>query len=92
MIGCFRADFTYPHYFITRNTNWIFEPTAIPELKQRHIQTDVCWIECFVGSHFLEKSCEMFYVIHLTSHFGLNKLGEASTLFDSNSFSRSEFE
>ena len=65
MIGCFGTDFTYSHDLITRYTDWIFESIAIPELEQRHVQTDVCWIECFVNGDFFEEAGEVFDVVHL---------------------------
>ena len=33
MIGCFGTDFTYSHYLIAIDTDWIFETVAVPKLE-----------------------------------------------------------
>jgi hypothetical protein len=33
MVGCLGTYFTYSHYLIARNADWIFEAVAVPKLK-----------------------------------------------------------
>ena len=64
MIGCLRTYFTNPHYFIARNANRVFEPIAIPKLKERHIQTYVGWVQHTVICYLIKKTSKVFDVVH----------------------------
>src|SRR6478672_815486 len=81
MVSCLRTDFTNSHNLVTRDTDGIFESVAIPELEQRHIKTDVCWVQLSVIGHFVKKAREMFNVIHGLNYFELNNVRSELTLF-----------
>ena len=65
MIGCFGTYFTDSHYLIAGDADWILKPVEVPKLKNGNIQADVCWIERVVLDNFVEKSSEVFNVVHV---------------------------
>lgn len=64
VISCFGTDLADSHKLVTGNTYWVFEPVTVPKLEQRDVQTNVGGIKRFVFSHFIEKACEVFNIIH----------------------------
>lgn len=65
MIGSFGFNFGIIHHFFARNNNWGFKSVEVPSLEQSQIQTNVCMTNGIVLIGFVEKSCEVFDVVHI---------------------------
>ena len=83
MIGGLGTYFADAHNFIAGNTDGVFEPVAIPELKQGHIEADMCRIQLPVIGDFFEKTSKVLDVIHDQNYFELNNVRSELTLFSS---------
>jgi len=62
--GPYFADF---HHFFSVDRDGIFETVEVPRLKKREVQTNVRWFYIFLHGYKIEKSRQMFDIVH----FGL---------------------
>jgi hypothetical protein len=67
MIGRFRIDFAGFHDFFPRNTCWILKPIHVPTLEKGQIEGNVRWINGGFITYSIEKSGEVFDVVHIFS-------------------------
>ena len=56
MISCLGADFTYTHYFVSRDANWVKKAVNIPKLKQGNVQADVGRVEVPILNDAVEET------------------------------------
>jgi hypothetical protein len=69
MVRGLRRNLTDTHHFVSGNTNRIFKPLDIPELKQCQVQTHMAGIEGKVITQLVKKAGEMLDVIHGLGNF-----------------------
>ena len=67
MIGRFRIDLAGFHDFFPRNTCWILKPIHVPTLEKGQIEGNVGRVEVGIIIDFIEKTSEVFDIIHCMS-------------------------
>ena len=75
MIGRFRIDLAGFHDFFPRNTCWILKPIHVPTLEKGQIEGNVGRVEGGFIINFIEKSGEVFDVVHFLRSIKIEVLG-----------------
>lgn len=63
MVGGFGPDLRILHNFIPIDKEFRFKVVSVPELEQRHIKTDMCWVQSAVLGELDKYTIQMFDII-----------------------------
>lgn len=63
MIGGFGPDLGILHNFTPVDKEFRFKEVVVPELEQRHIKTDMGWVQPAVLGELSKNPIEVFYIV-----------------------------
>lgn len=69
MVGGLGTYFAHRHEFAARDTEWVFALVGHPDLKQGHVEADMCSVESWVVRNFIIEIAQMFDRIHRPEDF-----------------------
>ena len=76
IIGLGRTYFTYLHYLITTEENFLSKSAFIPKLKKGKIDAYMMWSKPVIDTDQLHPLIEVFDVIHVIKDFKIKEYRE----------------